>query len=121
MPGQRIQTPTTVPDGPCVACGSPDDLTTDHRVARSAGGTNATENRQPMCWSCNSSKCAKPMAEWLRRERGHGIASSPIPGPGYRVARGGMVRYVPHDRRAKRRHWRWNLVLRVRVNGEVLT
>lgn len=43
----------------CVACGSTDDLTLDHKIPRSRGGTNAEENLQTMCKPCNAEKANK--------------------------------------------------------------
>lgn len=40
----------------CVACGSDNDLHTDHIVPMSVGGTNAPDNLQVLCEQCNCSK-----------------------------------------------------------------
>lgn len=40
-------------------------LTIDHLVAYSEGGSNELGNLIPLCASCNSSKCAKTLIEWL--------------------------------------------------------
>jgi 5-methylcytosine-specific restriction endonuclease McrA len=40
----------------CVACGATENLTVDHRLPRSRGGTNALENLQTMCSPCNNAK-----------------------------------------------------------------
>ncbi|MFW6184033.1 MAG: HNH endonuclease [Chloroflexota bacterium] len=40
----------------CLACGSTEDLTADHVVPLSCGGSNSIDNIQPLCRSCNSSK-----------------------------------------------------------------
>ena len=40
----------------CTYCGSKDDLTIDHLVARAAGGTNDESNLMTSCRSCNSRK-----------------------------------------------------------------
>ena len=43
----------------CQICGSEDNLTIDHIVPISKGGTSDLDNLQPLCKSCNSSKGAK--------------------------------------------------------------
>jgi 5-methylcytosine-specific restriction protein A len=43
----------------CRGCGSRRYLHVDHILAISAGGTNALENLQTLCRSCNSKKGAK--------------------------------------------------------------
>lgn len=48
----------TVNDHKCVRCGSPSDLTIDHRIPLSLGGTNDWTNLQPLCHMCNSRKGA---------------------------------------------------------------
>lgn len=40
----------------CVACGATEDLTIDHRVPRSRGGSNHISNLQTMCAPCNNGK-----------------------------------------------------------------
>ena len=40
----------------CSFCGSTEDLTVDHIIPVSRGGTNDLENLQPLCRSCNSYK-----------------------------------------------------------------
>jgi len=42
----------------CVECGAESDLTTDHIVPRSKGGTNDPSNLRVLCRPCNSSKGA---------------------------------------------------------------
>ena len=42
----------------CVRCGSDDDLSLDHIVPWSRGGSDTVENFQTMCRPCNSSKGA---------------------------------------------------------------
>lgn len=39
----------------CLCCGAP-DITVDHIVPVSRGGTHTADNVQPLCFSCNSSK-----------------------------------------------------------------
>lgn len=48
--------------GLCNYCWSAPATTTDHRVPRIAGGTNAIENLIPACANCNGRKGAKPLA-----------------------------------------------------------
>ncbi|MGH3094588.1 MAG: HNH endonuclease, partial [Streptosporangiales bacterium] len=40
----------------CVRCGSPDELTIDHKWPHSRGGNRSLENLQTLCSLCNSSK-----------------------------------------------------------------
>lgn len=42
----------------CLCCGSIDDMTIDHVVPLSKGGTNYIWNLQPLCRSCNSKRLA---------------------------------------------------------------
>jgi 5-methylcytosine-specific restriction endonuclease McrA len=44
--------------GVCVACGSAEDLSVDHVIPLSLGGSNAIENIQPLYESCNALKGA---------------------------------------------------------------
>ena len=37
----------------CASCGSGEDLTLDHKVARAHGGTNGSGNLQMLCERCN--------------------------------------------------------------------
>lgn len=43
----------------CRACGSPDDLTVDHILAWSRGGSDDDDNLQTLCGTCNSRKGAR--------------------------------------------------------------
>ena len=49
----------------CTYCGSTEDLTLDHVVPLSRGGTHALANLRVACRSCNSSKGAKELDEWI--------------------------------------------------------
>jgi 5-methylcytosine-specific restriction endonuclease McrA len=44
--------------GACLACGSTEDLSVDHVVPLSLGGSNTIENVQPLCIVCNCLKGA---------------------------------------------------------------
>ncbi|NUR00416.1 MAG: HNH endonuclease [Streptomyces sp.] len=44
----------------CVKCGSVFDLTADHIIPRSRGGTDHMSNIQVLCRSCNSRKHNRP-------------------------------------------------------------
>ena len=49
----------------CYVCGSKSDIEVDHIIPISRGGTHSEGNLQPLCRSCNASKGAKTMSEWL--------------------------------------------------------
>jgi hypothetical protein len=53
-----------LPDA-CVYCGTADDLTTDHLIPRSRGGTSSPDNLVLSCKSCNSSRRDKGIFQWL--------------------------------------------------------
>ena len=46
-------------DGACLHCGTTDDLTIDHIVPWSAGGSDDIANLQTLCRSCNARKGAR--------------------------------------------------------------
>lgn len=48
----------------CVYCGATEDLTVDHVLPLSRGGTNDLGNLVTACRPCNSSKNAKTPEEW---------------------------------------------------------
>lgn len=48
----------------CIICGNK-DITIDHIIPVSKGGTNDIDNLQPLCKSCNSSKGNKTMEDFL--------------------------------------------------------
>jgi len=52
-------------DGQCAYCGSGKTIGIDHVMPLSRGGTNVIENIVPACKSCNCSKGAKTVEEWL--------------------------------------------------------
>jgi len=51
--------------GHCAYCGqsfsSPVDMTTDHVVPRSKGGSDGRENKLPACATCNKTKGKRPL------------------------------------------------------------
>lgn len=49
----------------CVYCGSSDNLEADHIVPLSKGGRSTLDNLSAACKSCNSSKGARLVEEWL--------------------------------------------------------
>jgi len=52
----------------CVYCGASEDLTIDHVVALNGGGPHCQENLVVACRSCNCSKGAKPLEDWLQTQ-----------------------------------------------------
>lgn len=55
-------------DKTCAYCGSIHNLTMDHVIAVSNGGTAHKSNIIPACSSCNSSKQASDMVEWYTKQ-----------------------------------------------------
>jgi hypothetical protein len=49
----------------CCYCGSREHLSVDHLIPTKRGGANAGDNLVWACRSCNSSKCARDVLEWL--------------------------------------------------------
>lgn len=49
----------------CVYCGSPLNLTLDHIIPQSRGGSHEPVNLCTCCRSCNSSKGARTPEEWM--------------------------------------------------------
>ena len=49
----------------CYYCGSVDRLTADHLIPRIKGGADEADNLIWACRSCNSSKHARDMLEWM--------------------------------------------------------
>ena len=54
---------------PCAYCGSEDNITIDHIEPLSRGGKHEPANLAAACWTCNCSKGAKPLDEWLGTRR----------------------------------------------------
>jgi len=85
-PGARKRFPRETPDEkaelegvPCKYCGDkttnkprlPKTRTNDHRIARSQGGNNSPENRDPdVCLACNASKRDRNLWDWIRSKFG---------------------------------------------------
>jgi hypothetical protein len=51
----------------CCYCGSRENLSVDHLIPTKKGGKNVGENLVWACRSCNSSKSANDVLEWLTR------------------------------------------------------
>jgi len=49
----------------CCYCGSKEFLAADHLIPRKKGGKNTGDNLVWACRTCNSSKCATDVLEWL--------------------------------------------------------
>jgi len=52
----------------CIYCGATEDLALDHIVPLNGGGSHREDNLVVACRSCNSSKGAKPLEEWLETQ-----------------------------------------------------
>jgi 5-methylcytosine-specific restriction endonuclease McrA len=52
-------------DNECIYCGATTDLTIDHVIPRSKGGSNTWENLVTCCGICNVRKCSKDVDEFL--------------------------------------------------------
>lgn len=56
----------------CAYCGDADGpFEVDHVIPRASGGENGLDNLVVACRSCNRSKGAKPLDEWLSSRGGH--------------------------------------------------
>ena len=53
----------------CVYCGSVDLLSLDHLIPRLRGGEDAADNLVTACRTCNSSKGARDVLDWLCRRK----------------------------------------------------
>lgn len=62
-------------DGCCAYCGSSENMTIDHVVPLSRGGTHSIGNLLPACGFCNFSKGAKLLTEWRAWKMVNPIAS----------------------------------------------
>lgn len=49
----------------CVGCGAEDNLTIDHTIPLSCGGTNWPANIRPLCRRCNGSKWKRPWRNYV--------------------------------------------------------
>ena len=52
----------------CAYCGSEDDMTRDHVLPKSRGGSHDESNKVWACRSCNSAKGNRTPEEWLGRK-----------------------------------------------------
>jgi 5-methylcytosine-specific restriction endonuclease McrA len=51
---------------PCINCQSKENITLDHIIPVSLGGTHSVGNIQPLCMPCNSSKGGRVMTVWRK-------------------------------------------------------
>ena len=58
----------------CYYCGSPFRLSVDHKVPQKVGGSHRSSNLVTACFSCNGSKGAKRLNDFIR-DRFHGDAA----------------------------------------------
>lgn len=49
----------------CQGCGTLEDLTIDHKVPRSQGGSNKLHNLWVLCATCNGEKADMSVRQWL--------------------------------------------------------
>lgn len=61
-------------NGRCYYCGCRQGLTIDHKVPRSGGGSNHSENLVAACKSCNSAKGTKQIDGFIRHRFDGGAA-----------------------------------------------
>lgn len=52
-------------DRACVYCGATENLTKDHLIPLSKGGTDTEDNVVPACLRCNQKKKDKLIGEWV--------------------------------------------------------
>jgi 5-methylcytosine-specific restriction endonuclease McrA len=55
-------------DNRCVYCGTTEDLTLDHVIPLAGSGAHSEDNLVVACRSCNASKNARPLEEWLETQ-----------------------------------------------------
>jgi len=51
---------------PCTSCGTKENLSIDHIIPLSRGGSHSIGNMMTLCRSCNSSKGNKTIVEWKK-------------------------------------------------------
>lgn len=65
-------------DNACIYCGSRENITVEHRLPVSLGGTNDFHNLAPACLSCNSSKRNKREDEYREWRESRGLVTVPV-------------------------------------------